>query len=91
MLDIKFIRENKDLIAAGAKKKHIEFDVDALLVLDDKRRELLGLIEKKRVALFNLITVTFPSGFLTSEKRSLKPAIDPCCAKADRLNNATTA
>ncbi len=48
MLDIKFIRENKDLIAAGAVKKHITFDVDALLAIDDKRRELIAAIEKKR-------------------------------------------
>ncbi|TSC70416.1 MAG: seryl-tRNA synthetase [Parcubacteria group bacterium Gr01-1014_46] len=48
MLDIKFIRENKDLIAEGAKKKHIDFDVDALIAVDDKRRELLNLIENKR-------------------------------------------
>ena len=48
MLDIKFIRENKDLISAGAEKKHIKFDVDALLVVDDKRKELLLSIEKKR-------------------------------------------
>jgi seryl-tRNA synthetase len=48
MLDIKFIRENKDLVSAGADKKHIKFDVDALLAVDDKRRELLLSIEKKR-------------------------------------------
>ncbi len=48
MLDIKFIRENKDLVAAGAVKKHIEFDVEKLIALDDKRKELIGLIEKKR-------------------------------------------
>ncbi|MCX6702209.1 MAG: serine--tRNA ligase [Candidatus Zambryskibacteria bacterium] len=48
MLDIKFIRENKDLVSAGAEKKHIKFDVDALLKVDDKRKELLVLIEKKR-------------------------------------------
>ena len=48
MLDIKFIRENKDLVTLGAKKKHIEFDVDALLAIDDKRRELTASIEKKR-------------------------------------------
>jgi seryl-tRNA synthetase len=45
MLDIKFIREFKDLIAAGAKKKHINFDVDALLAIDDKRRGLLLEVE----------------------------------------------
>ncbi len=48
MLDIKFIRENKDLVSAGAVKKHIEFDVDKLLTLDDKRRELILSVEKKR-------------------------------------------
>jgi seryl-tRNA synthetase len=48
MLDIKFIRENKDLIALGAKKKHIDFDVEALIVADDKRKTLMTSIEKKR-------------------------------------------
>ncbi len=38
MLDIKFIRENKDLVAAGAKKKHVDIDLDALIALDDKRK-----------------------------------------------------
>jgi len=48
MLDIKFIRENKDLIKEGARKKHIEFDVEELLQADDRRREILLIVEKKR-------------------------------------------
>ena len=48
MLDIKFIRENKDIVAAGAKKKHIAFDVSALIAADDKRRALMASIEKGR-------------------------------------------
>lgn len=48
MLDIKFIRENKDLVSAGAKKKHIDFDVEELLKVDDKRRELTLMVDKKR-------------------------------------------
>ncbi len=48
MLDIKFIRENKDLIKEGARKKHIEFDVDKLIAIDDKRREFMTSAEKKR-------------------------------------------
>lgn len=48
MLDIKFIRENKDLIDLGAKKKHINFDVEALVAIDDKRKEFIASIEKKR-------------------------------------------
>jgi seryl-tRNA synthetase len=48
MLDIKFIRENKDIVAAGAKKKHIEIDIEKLIALDDKRRKLQLSIDQKR-------------------------------------------
>lgn len=48
MLDIKFIRENKDVVAAGARKKHVEVDIDRLLTLDDKRRELQLAIDQRR-------------------------------------------
>jgi seryl-tRNA synthetase len=45
MLDIKFIRENKDIVKAGAKKKHIEVDIDELLSVDEKRLALLSRVE----------------------------------------------
>ncbi len=48
MLDIRFIRENKDLIAGAAKKKRINFDIQELLNIDDERRALLDAVEKKR-------------------------------------------
>ena len=48
MLDIKFIRENKDIIKEGVRKKHIDFDVDTLLLMDDRRLELLKEVELKR-------------------------------------------
>jgi len=48
MLDIKFIRDNADLIKDGARKKHIAFDLDDLLKVDDRRRELLQSVEAKR-------------------------------------------
>ncbi len=50
MLDIKFIRENKDLVAGAAKKKHLDFDIEELLKVDDKRREALQSVEGKRAA-----------------------------------------
>lgn len=50
MLDIKFIRENKDVVAAGAKKKKIEIDLDRLIQLDDTRRQLQVSIDEKRAA-----------------------------------------
>ena len=45
MLDIKFIRENSDLIKLAVGKKHLSFDVDVLVVLDQKRLETLKNIE----------------------------------------------
>jgi seryl-tRNA synthetase len=48
MLDIKFIRENKDIIALAAKKKRLDFDVEKLIAVDDKRRTLVGSTEKRR-------------------------------------------
>ncbi len=48
MLDIKFIRENKDIVALGAQKKHISIDLDRLLALDDKRKELQLAFDNKR-------------------------------------------
>src|SRR3989344_6574130 len=48
MLDIKFIRENKDLIKEAVRKKHITFDVDELIGVDNKRRDILAAVEKKR-------------------------------------------
>ncbi len=48
MLDIKFIRENLDLIKAGAKKKRITVDLDRLIAVDDARRSLLNEVEGMR-------------------------------------------
>lgn len=48
MLDIKFIRENLDLVKAGAKKKHIEVDLDQLITSDEKRRALIQEVESAR-------------------------------------------
>jgi len=48
MLDIKFIRDNLDIVKDGARKKHIKVDLDALITLDERRRELLTSVESKK-------------------------------------------
>lgn len=50
MLDIRFIRENADLIKLAAKKKRLTVDVDKLLSLETRRRELLLKVEQARAA-----------------------------------------
>lgn len=48
MLDIKFIRENADIIKAGAVKKHISVDIDRLLVVDDERKLIRQELDAKK-------------------------------------------
>ncbi|MGA3286302.1 MAG: serine--tRNA ligase [Bacteroidota bacterium] len=41
MLDLKFIRENRDLVRAGAEAKGITINLDTLCAVDDKRKALI--------------------------------------------------
>lgn len=50
MLDIQFIRDNPAKVKEAAQQKNITVDIDQLLELDHKRRELLQEIEKLRKA-----------------------------------------
>ncbi len=48
MLDIKFIREQSDLIKGAVAKKHVSFNVDELIAIDEKRISLLQSVEALR-------------------------------------------
>jgi seryl-tRNA synthetase len=48
MLDIHFIRENADIIKAGAAKKHIDVDIDRLIAVDDERKQIRQELDAKR-------------------------------------------
>ncbi len=48
MLDIKFIRENADIVKAGAAKKRLTVDIDRLLVIDDERKSLRFEFDTKK-------------------------------------------
>ena len=48
MLDIKFIRENLDIVKMAAKKKRMDVDLDRLIELDDKRKSVTTALEEKK-------------------------------------------
>jgi len=48
MLDIKFIRDNPRVVEEGAKNKNVRVDIDRLLEVDSKRREILQALEDMR-------------------------------------------
>lgn len=48
MLDIQFIRDNRELVARKAQEKQIPADINALLRVDEERRGLLQAVEALR-------------------------------------------
>ena len=48
MLDIKFIRENLEVVKLAAVKKKIKIDLDRLVVVDDARKALMTEIETRK-------------------------------------------
>ena len=48
MLDVRFIRDNPDLVKAGALKKHVECDVDRFVELDAERRRIGPYVDELR-------------------------------------------
>ena len=48
MLDIKFIREHPNEVREGCRKKGVDFDLDRLLEVDEKRRKVLMEVEGLR-------------------------------------------
>lgn len=48
MLDINFIRDNRERVAAAAANKSVDVDIDRLLELDGRRRSLLQEVEALR-------------------------------------------
>ncbi|MBI5003499.1 serine--tRNA ligase [Candidatus Kaiserbacteria bacterium] len=90
MLDIKFIRENKDVVIAGAKKKHIDVDIEALITLDEKRRELQAAVDDMR-AQQNTASTAIASAATPEDRQELIANIstlkDSLKAKEEELQN----
>ena len=70
MLDIKFIRENKDIVDLAIKKKKVKLDLTELIKADDERLVVLAEVERLR-AKQNLVSERMPQLKDESEKAEL--------------------
>lgn len=70
MLDIKFIRENIDVVKMAAQKKKSKVDLDRLVVVDDERREIMTRLEARR-AEQNKVSDGIPTASSGAERESL--------------------
>lgn len=87
MLDIKFIRENLDLVKLAAQKKHMDVDLDRLMAVDDSRRELMAGIESKR-AEQNEVSAKIPQASDEERQRliaSMQPLKESLQAEEEKL------
>lgn len=69
MLDIKFITANQDKVAEAIKEKNVDLDLEELVSLDIKRRELLTELESLQ-ATKNQVSKEMPS--LSAEEKAAK-------------------
>lgn len=74
MLDIKFIRENPQVVKEGIAKKYNNIDIDKVIQLDNQRREIIREVEKLK-AKRNQV-----SGEIAKKKRAGESAEDDILA-----------
>ena len=82
MLDIKYIRENSELVKKAAKDKLIQVDIDRLLALDTELKNIqqeLDLLREERNKLSSLIPTLAPEEKKETVEhvRNLKEKIGP--------------
>lgn len=71
MLDINYIRENADKVKEAAKNKNRKVDIDAILKLDEERRELIQQAQKLREER-NSVSKQKPSPEIIARGKELK-------------------
>jgi len=73
MLDIKFIRENLDLVKTALANRNLKLDLSKLIEIDDSRRQSLNELEKLRA---EKNKANDEISKLLKEKKDAKPRID---------------
>lgn len=89
MLDLKFIRENPDLIKKAAKDKRSDIDIDRVLELDREHRQILAQLEQIQ-AERNAISKAIPKA-PPAEQEQLKAKVAAQKPLMDSLNEKVKA
>ncbi|MDP3025600.1 MAG: serine--tRNA ligase [candidate division Zixibacteria bacterium] len=84
MFDLKFIRENKELVKKAIQNKNESLNLDELLGLDEKRREIISSVEElKRQR--NLSNQTI--ALLKKEKKDAKAEIEKMRGVSEKISS----
>ena len=88
MLDIKFIRDNPEVVKKGCKDKQVKVDIDRFLEVDKKRRETLQALEDIQ-AQKNKASKKIPEIKDEKEKRKIILQMKEIDKNSDRLNKTS--
>jgi seryl-tRNA synthetase len=83
MLDLKFIRENRELVEKAIKDRGLKLDLDDLIKLDNSRRKILTELEELR-AQKNKANEEITA--LLKAKKDAKPKIDSMKSIAEKID-----
>ncbi len=83
MLDLKFIRENADVVRQAAKNKNEKADIDLLLSLDEKRRSLLTRADELK---HQKNVVSDKIALMKREKQDIKGEIEKMREVSERID-----
>ncbi|MBL7081509.1 MAG: serine--tRNA ligase [Candidatus Omnitrophica bacterium] len=83
MLDIKFIRENQNLVKKSIKDRGLKLDLEEVIIIDDSRREILIKLEELRRRK-NLANDEISQ--LLKEKKDTKARIKTIKAASEEIN-----
>jgi seryl-tRNA synthetase len=87
MLDIKFIRQNPDIVKEACKNKQVKVDIDKLLDIDKKRIDVLQAIEAIR-AKKNEASEKIRKAKLDSEKKGIILKMRELDKRSERLDKS---
>jgi seryl-tRNA synthetase len=87
MLDIKFIKENPDIIKEAVQKKNVALDVDQLLTVEEQRRAALASFEQLRTEQ-NMLSDKIPQTSDATERATLIENLKPIKEKVQEAEEA---
>jgi len=86
MLDINFIRQNKEKVLQAAKNKNREVKIDEIIELDDKRRSLINQIQSLREQR-NKIAKNRPTPEIIEEGKKIKQELQKLEKELNQIEN----
>jgi seryl-tRNA synthetase len=88
MLDIKFIRENPDVVKKAAENKGYKVDIDRLLELDKDRRKLLTEVEELRTKqnIISKVKGIKPTEKQIEDSKKIKAQVEELTPKLSKID-----